>query len=88
VVNPTLTATNTLGKLTAGTAVTAANTGTATDTLSIKVAASGTVFTAGRGVLLVKLANMDEADAHASELRMLNEIRATLINRLGWKGGP
>ena len=88
VVNPTLTSTNTLGKMTSGTAVTAANTGTAADTLSVKVAASGTVFTGGRGILLVKLANMDEADAHASELRMLNEIRSTLINRLNWKGGP
>jgi hypothetical protein len=88
VVNPTLAGTNTLGKMTLGTAVTAANTGGATDSISVKVAASGTVFTGGEGMLLVKVQNMDTADAHASELRMLNEIRASLISRLGWKGGP
>jgi hypothetical protein len=55
-----------LGKVTAATAITAANTGTATDTISIEVAASGTVFTAGAGILLVKLRNLDTYNALTS----------------------
>ena len=51
--------TDTLGKKTAATAITGANTGSATDTLSLEVAASGTVFTAGAGYFLVKLQNLD-----------------------------
>lgn len=87
VVNATLGSTDTLGKLTAGTTVTAANTGTVSDTLSVEVATGGTVFTAGSGILLVKIQNMDTADAHASELRLVNAIRAALV-ALGWmKGG-
>jgi hypothetical protein len=76
-----------LGALVAGTAITALNTGSATDTISVEASAV-TAFAEGEGFLLLKLQNMDTADAHASELRMLNEIRATLINRLNWKGGP
>lgn len=57
VVNPTLASTDTLGKKTAGTAITGANEFTETDTVSLKVAASGTVFTAGAGVLLVRIQN-------------------------------
>jgi hypothetical protein len=76
-----------LGNVVAGTAITAANTGSASDTISIE-ASSVTAFVEGESMLLLKIQNMDTADAHASELRMLNEIRATLINRLGWKGGP
>jgi len=79
VVNPTLAGTATLGALTAGTAVTAANTGAATDTLSVKVAASGTVFTAGEGVLLVKIQNMDTADAVASLARQSTAWRTLLV---------
>jgi hypothetical protein len=66
VVTITLAGTDTLGELTAGTAVTAANTGSATDTLSVEVAAGGTVFSAGDGVLLIRVQNMDEANAIAS----------------------
>lgn len=66
VVNVTLASTDTLGEITAGTAVTAANVGTAADTISLEVAAGGTVFTAGAGVLLVKIQNMDTANAIAS----------------------
>lgn len=76
VVTITLAGTDTLGELTAGSAVTAANVGTATDTLSIEVAAGGTIFTAGAGVLLVKVQNMDSANALASIAAKVNEIRA------------
>ncbi len=81
VVNPTLTSTNTLGKLTSGTAVTAANTGTSTDTISVEVAASGTAFTAGAGVLLIRIQNMDTADAFARSARLENELRAALVEK-------
>ncbi len=79
VVNPTLGSTDTLGKVTAGSSVTAANVGLATDSLSVEVAASGTVFTAGEGILLVRLQNMDTADAVASQAQRTNEIRAALV---------
>ncbi len=46
-----------LGKVTAATAITALNEFTATDTISIEVAASGTVFTAGAGALLLTVQN-------------------------------
>lgn len=79
VVNPTLTSTNTLGKATAGTAVTAANTGTASDTISVEVAASGTVFTGGAGVLLIRIQNMDVQDNAAKTAELVNELRAALV---------
>lgn len=82
-----LTETNTLGKLTAATAVTAANVGTATDTLSLEVAAGGTSFTAGTGVLFVTIQNMDEANTLAGISRLLNELRAALVARGTIKGG-
>lgn len=63
----------------AGTAVTAANTGTASDTISVEVAASGTVFTAGDGVLLIRIQNMDVQDNAAKTAELLNELRATLV---------
>lgn len=81
VVNPTLAGTNALGKLVSGTTVTAANTGAATDTLSVKVAASGTVFTGGAGVLLIRLQNMDDADAFARSAVLSNELRAALVEK-------
>jgi hypothetical protein len=58
VVNPTLASTDTLGKKTAGSAITALNEFDETDTLSLEVAASGTVFTAGDGVLLIRVQNI------------------------------
>lgn len=70
--------TNTLGKKTAATAITAANTGTATDTLSVEVAAGGTVFTAGAGILLVKLRNLDTVNAFASISAKLNTIISSI----------
>lgn len=74
----TLAGTDTLGELTAGTAVTAANVGTPTDTLSVEVAAGGTVFTAGAGILLVKIQNLDTANAVASLADHINDLIASL----------
>lgn len=48
-----------LGKVTQATAITGANLFSATDTISIEVAASGTVFTAGAGNLLLRVQNLD-----------------------------
>lgn len=78
VVTVTLAGTDTLGELTAGTAITAANTGTSTDTLSIEVAAGGTVFTAGDGVLLIKVQNMDDAGFAASMADHINDLITSL----------
>lgn len=75
VVTPTLAGTDTLGEMTLGTAVTAANVGTAADTLSIEVAAGGTIFTAGAGNLIIKLQNMDSANAAASLAAKVNAIK-------------
>lgn len=49
----------------AGTAITAANTGTSTDTISIE-AASTTAFVEGTGSFVLTIQNMDTADAIAS----------------------
>lgn len=54
-----------IGALVAGTAITAANTGSATDTFSVE-AASVTAFTEGAGVYMALIQNMDNADAAAS----------------------
>lgn len=79
VVTATLAGTDTLGELTAGTSVTAANTGSATDTISVEVAASGTVFTAGDGVLLIRIQNMDVQDNAAKMAELVNELRAAAV---------
>jgi hypothetical protein len=47
-----------LGKITAATAITAGNEFTATDAISLEVAASGTVFTAGSGALIITIQNL------------------------------
>ncbi|MEE8289571.1 MAG: hypothetical protein V3R25_09180 [Nitrosomonadaceae bacterium] len=75
----TLASTSAKGELTAGTLGTAANTGSATDTISI-VKATSVVFTAGAGYFLLSLQNMDTADALASIADKSNEIRTTLVN--------
>jgi len=62
----TLASTSAIGELTEGTAFTAANTGSATDAISIELAASGTAFTAGEGHFVLKVQNLDTADAFAS----------------------
>lgn len=48
-----------LGKTTAATAITALNEFSATDTISVEVAASGTVFTAGNGTLTIIIQNLE-----------------------------
>lgn len=70
--------TDTIGKVTAATAVTAANTGSASATISLEMAAGGTVFTAGGGYFLLKIQNMDTADAIASEAAKINTLRTGL----------
>lgn len=68
-----------LGVAVAGSAITAANTGSATDAISIE-AASVTAFVEGAGVVLIKIQNMDTADAAASVADKLNEYRTALVN--------
>lgn len=70
--------TDTLGKKTAATAITAANTGSASATISLEVAASGTVFTAGAGIALLKLRNMDTVNAVASLGGKIDAVIAAL----------
>lgn len=47
-----------LGKIKDATAITALNEFSATDTISVEVAASGTVFTAGSGALIIQIQNL------------------------------
>lgn len=51
----------TIGTVTAATAITANNSFTATDTISLEMAASGTVFTAGAGYFVIKMRRKDAA---------------------------
>lgn len=75
------------GALVASSSITAANTGTASDTITL-VAASTTAFVEGSGELLLKIQNLDTADAHAAEIARINELRRVLVLQ-GWeKGGP
>lgn len=74
--NVTLASTDTIGKITAGSAITAANVGTSADTLSIEMAASGTVFTAGAGYFVIGIKNLDVADAIASLAAKVNALLA------------
>lgn len=74
----TLAGTDTLGELTSATAITAANTGSAADTISVEVAAGGTIFTAGAGVLLIKIQNMDTANAIAALADHVNDLISAL----------
>jgi hypothetical protein len=64
----TLASTSDIGELTAGTAVSGANSGGNTDSFSIELASGGTAFTAGAGYFLVNIQNTDVADAFASLL--------------------
>jgi hypothetical protein len=75
----TLAGTATVGVVTSATAITAGNTFTASDTISIEMAAGGTVFTAGAGYFVITVQNMDTADAVASLARQGNAIRAALV---------
>lgn len=80
----TLAGTDTIGKRTAGTAVSGANTGAADATLSLEVAESGTAFTAGSGYFVVWVKNMDVADAMTAMLEDLAALRtginATIVD--------
>lgn len=62
----TLASQSTIGVVTSATAITAANTGSATAAISIEMAASGTVFTAGAGYFTIKIQNMDTVNAVSS----------------------
>lgn len=66
--------TDTLGEKKAATTITAANIGTAADTISFEVAAGGTVFTAGEGYMLLKLRNLDTVNAIKSLSAKLNAV--------------
>lgn len=76
----TLASTAAIGAVTLGSPATiiAANVGTAANALSIEMAAGGTVFTAGAGYFVIKLANLDTANAVASLNASINAINATL----------
>lgn len=65
VVSVTSAAATPVGVVIAGTAVTAANTGAANATVSVR-AASTTAHAEGKGTLLIRVQNMDTADAFAS----------------------
>lgn len=67
-------ATATKGARVAGTAIAGANTGTAAAALSVEVASGGTQFTAGSGYLVIKVQNMDTADAVASLAAKVNAL--------------
>lgn len=66
------------GVVTNGTAISGANTGSAADNFSIEVAAGGTAFTAGSGYFVVRIQNMDTADAIASLADHINDLIAAL----------
>lgn len=69
------------GELTAGTAVSGANTGAANATFSIELATGGTAFTAGSGAFIVRIQNMDTADATAAMIANITTL-AGLANAL------
>lgn len=73
------------GAAVAGSAITAANTGSASDTISIE-AASTTAFVEGSGWLLINIQNMDVADAFASLADKWNEVRSSLVAFGPWTG--
>jgi len=68
------------GVAVAGTAITADNVGTATDSFSVE-ASSVTTFVEGNGWLLVSIQNMDDADAFASVIDAENKANAVLRGR-------
>lgn len=78
VLTVTLASTNTIGAITSGTAITAANVGTAANNASIEMAAGGTAFTSGSGYFVIKLQNMDSADAVAALADHVNDLITSL----------
>lgn len=69
-----------IGTVTAATAITAANTGSASDTISLEMAAGGTVFTGGAGYFVLTLQNLDTADAVSSLGSLTGAIRSALVS--------
>lgn len=67
-----------VGTVTAGTAVAGANTGSASDTFSIEIAAGGTEFSAGVVTFVVRVQNMDQADSVASLAAHVNSLITSL----------
>jgi hypothetical protein len=67
------------GERTAGTAIAGANTGSASDAISIEVAGAGTAFSSGSGYFLIEVQNMDTADAVASLAAKVNTLRTDNI---------
>jgi hypothetical protein len=67
-----------VGTVTAATAVAGNNTGNTAATLSIEIANGGTAFTAGSGTFVIRIQNMDTANALASLSDKVNDIRAAL----------
>lgn len=78
VITTTLASTNTVGLITAGTAITGANVGAAGALFSIEKAAGGTIFTGGEGYFVIRIQNMDSADAYASIATKVNSIITAL----------
>lgn len=68
-----------VGTLINGSTVTAANTGSATDTITL-TGSSVTTFTEGQGVILLEVQNMDTADAFAKSAVLDNALRTGLVN--------
>lgn len=81
----TLSGTYALGASQLGTAITATNTGTGANYLSFK-STSVTAFAEGSGCLMVKVKNMDTANALASIADKWNEVRTSLLNYGLWAG--
>lgn len=78
VLNVTLGSTAAIGAVTSGTTITANDVGTATDFLSIEMAAGGTAFGSGSGYFVIKLVNLDTANAIASLADHINDLIAVL----------
>lgn len=64
-----------VGRVINGTAVSGANTGTASDTISIEVASGGTTHDAGSGAFVIRIQNMDTADSVASLAAKLAQLQ-------------
>jgi hypothetical protein len=74
----TLAGTSDIGERTAATTVTGAATGTSAEAISVELAASGTVFSAGVATLYVVIQNLDTADAFATLLTAGDEVASTV----------
>lgn len=70
--------TDTVGEVTDGTAVAGANVGSATDTFTIECAAGGTAFTSGNGFFLIRIKNLDSANAWASVAKHIDDLIVAL----------